>query len=1006
MHVVAQDPVTVYGLNRAVNTTDAFLALPVDSLGSEYINLGYGNTHRLVAAPIGSQFLVVATQDDTQVQIDPGEYTFNTLDSQAKVVAPDGSSAFFMGSSKGADIGPFVGLQAGDWSVLVEPPFAGYSGNYDFELIDLATTAEPHQLGEVVNLNFPTGQEARVVSFAVTAGQQIYYDALNGGNPNVRMWLVSPSGGSQTLSAGNDTTSITNNQFQFRETGTYYVLVAADADAALDIKFKLFDLDAAPMWNLGERQAASDVPVGTTTAFRIQGQVGQQVLLNSLSGDRGGNLSIYGPGGQALLYNLIPDADVLFTFPQTGTYYAWFTQLTTLAPYAYDVELIDPGSLPGWPAGTTTVDFSAGNLQAYEFDGLAGQTLTINIQSAQGRNEFRVYDPAGNRLTLGGGSGSVRTARLLTAGKYHLTVGGAFFVDSGQVTFELGIVDDAPATKSGLNSQQTLSIAAGETASYQFSAPAGTPILIDALDTASENLKIDLLAPDGTRLYTGIFSADELQDIPRAGPAFLPQSGTYTVTLSGNSATDAGSYTFRVLDLDSFPAAINFGETITANLAGGREAFIYSFDATAGQQFSYDGLAGSGVRLRVYDRFLQAVYPTGFFDASPTSDGLARVVRDGRHYVVLIGEGDTPVDVSFRLNDLAMVPVIATGERVTGTVSTGRGRTDFRIQLSSGQRVRFESLQSFSQSAQVRIENVGGRVVYTGSPQGDSGPRSYFPVAEGGEYVVSVLSTQDADASYDFRIDDLDLAPLLSFDTDISTSLNPGRETKTYRFDVNAGDQIQVDNLGATSQNLNWSIFGEDSENIGGSNDGRDFTTTAVKTGTYYLLINGRNDTLTPLQLRVSRTPANNTPLSGVNQTVRFDIGIHQIGQHDFTAPLGRFLFVNVLRSDFGIRPHTVTLQQGETYLLQDQRGGLFDFNPDLSGSVITSTQPIAVFGSNRCTFMPTQFSACDYLIEQLPPTGTWGRDFVTMPLKTDTTVGDRFRFLAQTDGTASHGEW
>ena len=43
MHVVTLDPVTVYGINRAIATTDAFLAIPVDALGTEYINLGYGN---------------------------------------------------------------------------------------------------------------------------------------------------------------------------------------------------------------------------------------------------------------------------------------------------------------------------------------------------------------------------------------------------------------------------------------------------------------------------------------------------------------------------------------------------------------------------------------------------------------------------------------------------------------------------------------------------------------------------------------------------------------------------------------------------------------------------------------------------------------------------------------------------------------------------------------------------------------------------------------------------
>ena len=40
IHVTSQAEVTVYGLNRIQYTTDAFLGLPSDILGKEYIVLG------------------------------------------------------------------------------------------------------------------------------------------------------------------------------------------------------------------------------------------------------------------------------------------------------------------------------------------------------------------------------------------------------------------------------------------------------------------------------------------------------------------------------------------------------------------------------------------------------------------------------------------------------------------------------------------------------------------------------------------------------------------------------------------------------------------------------------------------------------------------------------------------------------------------------------------------------------------------------------------------------
>ena len=65
VHITSVEEVTVYGLNYAPFTTDAFLSLPTDVLGLEYIVLTYGG----LAAR--SSFGVVATQNNTTVTITP-----------------------------------------------------------------------------------------------------------------------------------------------------------------------------------------------------------------------------------------------------------------------------------------------------------------------------------------------------------------------------------------------------------------------------------------------------------------------------------------------------------------------------------------------------------------------------------------------------------------------------------------------------------------------------------------------------------------------------------------------------------------------------------------------------------------------------------------------------------------------------------------------------------------------------------------------------------------------
>lgn len=65
IHITSADPIAVYGLNWQGGTTDAYMALPVPSLGTDYRSLSYLTT--LVNQ--GSCFSVVATQDGTLLTV-------------------------------------------------------------------------------------------------------------------------------------------------------------------------------------------------------------------------------------------------------------------------------------------------------------------------------------------------------------------------------------------------------------------------------------------------------------------------------------------------------------------------------------------------------------------------------------------------------------------------------------------------------------------------------------------------------------------------------------------------------------------------------------------------------------------------------------------------------------------------------------------------------------------------------------------------------------------------
>ncbi|ELI0634495.1 IgGFc-binding protein [Vibrio harveyi] len=91
-------------------------------------------------------------------------------------------------------------------------------------------------------------------------------------------------------------------------------------------------------------------------------------------------------------------------------------------------------------------------------------------------------------------------------------------------------------------------------------------------------------------------------------------------------------------------------------------------------------------------------------------------------------------------------------------------------------------------------------------------------------------------------------------------------------------------------------------------------------------------------------------------------------------------------------QPYTITLDRDETYYLEATQ--------DLTGSSISSDLPVAVFGGVRCVNIPSNVSACDHVVEMIPPVSTWGKSFHTFPLATRRN-GEVFRVIASEDNTA-----
>jgi Ca2+-binding RTX toxin-like protein len=130
IHVTAGADVTVYGLNRVQYTTDAFLGLPTDILGTEYIVLG---------SPVAagrSEGAVVATADGTTVTITPAADLDGGHAAGTTFTVSMNHGQTYQFSSSAGDVSGTV--------VTSDKPIGVYGGNQCANIPDTSTFACDH----------------------------------------------------------------------------------------------------------------------------------------------------------------------------------------------------------------------------------------------------------------------------------------------------------------------------------------------------------------------------------------------------------------------------------------------------------------------------------------------------------------------------------------------------------------------------------------------------------------------------------------------------------------------------------------------------------------------------------------------------------------------------------------------------------------------------------------------------------------------------------------------
>ena len=89
---------------------------------------------------------------------------------------------------------------------------------------------------------------------------------------------------------------------------------------------------------------------------------------------------------------------------------------------------------------------------------------------------------------------------------------------------------------------------------------------------------------------------------------------------------------------------------------------------------------------------------------------------------------------------------------------------------------------------------------------------------------------------------------------------------------------------------------------------------------------------------------------------------------------------------------HTVTLNQMQTLLIATS-------GADLTGTKIVSNKPLTVISGHECGNVPESVNFCEQIAVQVPPTSTWGSEFLLAPF-TGRTSGQYYKVVASSNDT------
>ncbi len=538
---------------------------------------------------------------------------------------------------------------------------------------------------------------------------------------------------------------------------------------------------------------------------------------------------------------------------------------------------------------------------AYHFTGTAGQRLKFSwLSNTAGNPAYATWNVNVPTIALVGGfnyysglyAGQNFAITLPADGSYDL------LLTNSQDTalpyqFKVEDISDTPVAVSGL-SVQSGSLAASGTNSFTFTGPAGRALFLDSLQPYSyyyyyyyNPVTYTITAPDNTTANSG--------GLQTAGQPFvLPQSGTYTFTVT-NSTSTSQTYDYQLLDLnDPGVTALTLGTPVTNSSLAANAATVYSFTGSAGQQLYYANVANSGSTswsLMTADG--TSAVTSG--NANTTS-GPFTLPENGTYYLIQTNTASTAVSYSFNLLDVAAQTTVALNQTVTGNLSAGPSAALYRFQGQANERIYLTWQGSYDYYASFQLDGPNGGYVTSGNPGGSP---SDVTLPTTGTYTLALIGTTYSSAyAYSFALTTPPVnTTALALGTEVDASLTTPGQLDTYTFAGTAGQRIYVNGLPGTAS-VSASLIGPSAATAQGTpsssatfnlnSDSGPYTLT--ETGTYALRTTAVPSTGT-YSFRVLDVASQPTLSVGTSVTGTLDPGT-DAALYSFSGTAGQRLFV------------------------------------------------------------------------------------------------------------------